>query len=127
MSPTKSKTILIVDDDADIRASVRITLEAAGFSVGAAASAEEGLKIAQRISPDAVIVDLMMESMDAGVQLSQSLKEGGYGGPIYLLSGAGDAVRFNLDPRPLGLAGIFQKPIQHEMLVSTLKKKLHVV
>ncbi len=126
MSQAKCKTVLIVDDDADIRASVRMTLEAAGFSVGAAGSGDEGLKIARTISPDAVIVDLMMESMDAGIQLSQSLKGEGYAGPIYLLSGAGDAVRFNLDPRELGLAGIFQKPIQHEMLVDTLKKKLHV-
>ena len=125
MSDGMKKTILIVDDDADIRATIRIVLEAAGFSVGEAANAEEGAKIAQRISPDAVIVDLMMESVDAGSRLSRSLKEGGYTGPIYLLSSAGDAVRFNLDPRELGLAGIFQKPIEHELLVSTLKRKLH--
>ncbi len=68
----------------------------------------------------------MMESVDSGVQLSQSLKESGYAGPMYLLSSAGDSVRFNLDPRELGLAGIFQKPIQHDLLVRTLKSKLHV-
>jgi len=77
MSDGMKKTILIVDDDADIRATIRIVLEAAGFSVGEAANAEEGAKIAQRISPDAVIVDLMMESVDAGSRLSRSLKEGG--------------------------------------------------
>ncbi len=126
MSQAGSKTILIIDDDADIRASIRIALEAAGFSVGEAGSADEGGKIARTISPDAIIVDLMMESVDSGVQLSQSLKQGGYSGPIYLLSGAGEAVRYNLDPRELGLAGIFQKPIQHGLLVSTLKRKLHV-
>jgi DNA-binding response OmpR family regulator len=126
MSQGRSRTILIVDDDPDIRASIRMTLEAAGFSVGEAGSAEEGAKIAATITPDAIIVDLMMESIDAGVQLSQSLKEGGFAGPIYLLSGAGDSVRYNLDPRELGMAGIFQKPIQHGLLLSTLKKKLHV-
>jgi len=123
---TDRKTILIIDDDADIRSSIRMVLEAAGFSVGEAGSADEGAKIAPRISPDAIIVDLMMESVDSGVQLSQSLKENGYAGPMYLLSSAGDAVRFNLDPRELGLAGIFQKPIQHDLLVRTLKSKLHL-
>ena len=126
MSDAKKKTVLIVDDDADIRASIRIALEAAGFSIGEAANAEEGVKIAQRISPDAVIVDLMMESVDAGSRLSQTLKQEGYGGPVYLLSSAGDSVRYNLDPRELGLAGIFQKPVEHGLLVSTLKRKLHV-
>jgi DNA-binding response OmpR family regulator len=90
---------------------MRIVLEAEGFSVGEAGTGEEGLK-------------LMMESVDAGSRLSQSLKNSGFKGPIYLLSSAGDAVRFNLDSRDLGLAGIFQKPIDHKNLVNTLKVKL---
>lgn len=122
----EKKTILIIDDDPDIRSAIRIVLEAAGFSVGEAATADEGLTVTQRIEPDAVIVDLMMESVDAGSRLSQTLKERGFAGPIYLLSSAGDAVRFNLDARELGLAGIFQKPVDHAVLVSTLKQKLHV-
>ena len=77
MSDVKRKTILIVVVDADIRATIRIVLEAAGFSVGEAASADEASKIAQGIRPDAIIADLMMESVDAGSQLSRSLKEGG--------------------------------------------------
>jgi hydrogenase maturation protease len=120
------KTILIIDDDPDIRAAMRIVLEAAGFSVGEASSGAEGLSVATKIGPDAVILDLMMESIDAGSRISQSLKEQGFAGPIYLLSAAGDSVRFNLDARALGLAGIFQKPVDHGVLVATLKGKLHL-
>ncbi len=123
---SEKKTILIIDDDPDIRSAIRIVLESAGFSVGEAATGAEGLEIARRITPDAVIVDLMMESVDAGSRLSQTLKEQGFAGPIYLLSSAGDAVRLNLDARALGLAGIFQKPVDHAVLVSTLKTKLRV-
>jgi len=126
MGKQNQKTILIIDDDSDLRASIRIVLEAAGFSVGEAADGEEGLKIAEKIKPDAVIVDLMMETVDAGSRLSTSLKESGYDGPIYLLSSAGDAVRYNIDAKELGLAGIFQKPINHEVLINTLKTKLKV-
>jgi hydrogenase maturation protease len=126
MSGSGKKTVLIIDDDPDIRSSMRIVLEAAGFSVGESATGEEGMKTAERIQPDAVIVDLMMETVDAGSKLSQQLKSEGYKGPIYLLSSAGDAVRFNLDARELGLAGIFQKPIDHAVLIDTLKKKLKV-
>jgi DNA-binding response OmpR family regulator len=126
MSSKEQKTILIIDDDPDLRSSIRIVLESADFSVGEAATGEEGLKIANRIEPDAIIVDLMMESVDAGSRLSQSLKGSGFQGPVYLLSSAGDSVRFNLDARELGLAGIFQKPIDHRVLITTLKTKLNV-
>jgi two-component system, chemotaxis family, chemotaxis protein CheY len=126
MATMEKAVILIIDDDPDIRSSTRIMLEAAGFSVGEAATAEEGLKTADRIKPDAIIVDLMMESIDAGSRLSQTLAAQGFGGPVYLLSSAGDSVRLNLDPREMGLAGIFQKPIDHAVLVSTLKRKLHL-
>jgi hydrogenase maturation protease len=122
----EQKTILIIDDDADLRASMRIVLEASGFSIGEAADAEEGIKIAERIEPDAIIVDLMMETVDAGSKLSTHFKGTGFEGPIYLLSAAGDAVRYNIDARELGLAGIFQKPIDHKILINTLKKHLKV-
>jgi hydrogenase maturation protease len=120
------KTILIIDDDADLRASMRIVLEASGFSVGEAADGEEGTKIAERIKPDAIIVDLMMETIDAGSKLSTYFKEKGFDGPIFLLSSAGDTVRYNIDARELGLAGIFQKPIDHKVLINTLKKQLKI-
>jgi hydrogenase maturation protease len=126
MENTGQKTILIIDDDADLRAAMRIVLEASGFNVGEAAEGEEGLKIAERIKPDAVIVDLMMETIDAGSKVSSQLSEKGFEGPIYLLSSAGDTVRLNIDAQELGLAGIFQKPIDHKILVNTLKKQLKV-
>lgn len=124
MSNGQQKTVLIIDDDADLRASMRIVLEASGFSVGEAADGEEGIKIAERIQPDAILVDLMMETVDAGSKLSTHFKELGFKGPIFLLSAAGDAVRYNIDARELGLAGIFQKPIDHNVLIHTLKKQL---
>ena len=123
-SSAGKKTILIVDDDHDIRAALRIVLEAEGFAVGEAATGEDGLRAAGRTTPDAVIVDLMMEDVDSGAVLAQQLKESEYAGPVYMLSSAGDTVRYNLDSRELGVAGIFQKPITPNTLVTTLKAKL---
>ncbi len=121
---SKKKTILAIDDDPDIRAALRVVLEAAGFSVGEAANGEEGLEVANRIKPDAVICDLMMETVDSGSTVALKLRESGYSGPIYMLSSAGDAVQYNLDARALGLSGIFQKPIEPKTLVKTLKAEL---
>jgi hydrogenase maturation protease len=124
MAAETGKTILIIDDDPDIRKATRIVLESAGFVVGEASTGEEGLKVAQKINPDAVLLDLMMETVDAGSKVSTRLKEGGFAAPIFLLSSVGDAVRYNIDAQELGLAGIFQKPIDHNTLLSTLKAQL---
>lgn len=123
---TNRKTILVIDDDADIRAALRVILEQRGFSVGEAANGEEGLKAAERIQPDVIIIDLMMEAVDSGSTVATKLKETGFQGPMYMLSSAGDAVRYNVDARQLGLAGIFQKPIDPDVLVKTLKTKLGI-
>ena len=120
----KKKTVLTIDDDPDIRAALRIVLEAAGFAVGEAGTGEEGIRAFERTQPDAVIVDLMMETVDAGSVMARKLKESDYGGPVYMLSSAGDAVQFNVDAQELGLSGIFQKPIDPNVLVKTLKKEL---
>jgi hydrogenase maturation protease len=124
MAGETGKTILIIDDDPDIRKATRIVLESAGFVVGEASTGEEGLKTAQKIKPDAILLDLMMETVDAGSKVSTQLKEGGFTAPIFLLSSVGDAVRYNIDAQELGLAGIFQKPIDHQTLLSTLKAEL---
>lgn len=123
-SERHKKTILTIDDDADVRAALRVVLQAEGFSVGEAASGEEGLKVAQSIQPDAMVVDLMMEKVDSGQRVVREMRDSGYDKPIYLLSSAGDAVRYNIDARALGLSGIFQKPVDPKKLVDTLKAKL---
>ena len=124
MAAETGKTVLIIDDDPDIRKATRIVLESAGFVVGEASTGQEGLKTAQKIKPDAILLDLMMETVDAGSKVSTQLKEAGFTAPIYLLSSVGDAVRYNIDAQDLGLAGIFQKPIDHNTLLSTLKAEL---
>jgi two-component system chemotaxis response regulator CheY len=124
MAAETGKTILIIDDDPDIRKATRIVLESAGFVVGEASTGQEGLKTAQKIKPDVILLDLMMETVDAGSKVSTRLKEGGFTAPIFLLSSVGDAVRYNIDAQELGLAGIFQKPIDHKTLLSTLKAEL---
>jgi two-component system chemotaxis response regulator CheY len=68
----------------------------------------------------------MMETVDAGSKVSTQLKEAGSSAPIFLLSSVGDAVRYNIDAKELGLAGIFQKPIDHKVLLSTLRAELGI-
>lgn len=116
--------ILYVDDDQDMLDSLRIVLEANGYVMEEASSGEEGLKKYKAVKPDFCIVDLMMEEVDAGTNLVKELKALGNKVPVYMLSSVGDQLNLQTDYNALGLSGVFQKPMNFDVLISTLKKKL---
>ena len=116
--------VLYVEDDADYQDMVREILEAADFEMVAASSAEEGIRAWDSEKPDLVIVDLMMEEVDAGTSLITDLRARGCDVPIYMLSSVGDDLAMSMDYGALGLAGVFQKPIDGRSLVTILKARL---
>jgi DNA-binding response OmpR family regulator len=116
--------ILYVDDDRDFLDSTKLVLESNGYLVETAESAEEGLKAFKRVKPDLIIVDLMMEEVDAGAGLIKELKLAGNTAPMYMLSSVGDQLNMSTDTSALGLSGVFQKPVSFDSLLRTLKQKL---
>ena len=116
--------VLTVDDDNDLREAVRTILEAEGYVVYDAESAEAGLKEYRTCRPDVVLVDLMMEEVDSGMKFIKELKLLGNTAPVFLLSGVGDGMCNNSDCFQLGFAGILQKPFQREQLLHALNAKL---
>ncbi len=116
--------ILVIDDEQDILTVVQTFLESQGFSVLTAPSAEEGLKTYKRSKPDLVIVDLMMEEVDAGANFVKELKLLHNTAPVYLLSGAGDSMSDSIDYTEMGFSGVFQKPLDRNRLLSTIQSKL---
>jgi DNA-binding response OmpR family regulator len=116
--------ILYVEDDADYRDMVRAILETNGYRMIGAATAEEGVHVYERESPDLVLVDLMMEEIDAGTNLITRLRALGCDVPIYMLSSVGDDFTLTTNVRELGLAGVFQKPIDPETLLAVLKARV---
>ncbi|MCD4779122.1 MAG: response regulator [Candidatus Omnitrophica bacterium] len=116
--------ILVIDDNADFREAVRLILEANDYLMVEASSAEQGLKKYKAETPDLIIVDLMMEEVDAGANFAKELKLLNNTAPIYLLSGAGDSMASSTDYNDLGFNGVFQKPINAQRLLGVLKAKL---
>lgn len=116
--------ILVVDDDEDYLEAVRTILEANSYGMVEALSAEQGLRIYRETRPDFIIVDLMMEEVDAGTTLVKELRALGNTAPIYMLSSVGDTLNLNTDFAALGLDGVFQKPIDADTLISVLRSKL---
>ena len=70
----KDKTILVVDDDADIRNLLRIVLENAGADVVSAESVETALKNYRQSPPHAVVADIRLGKSD-GYVLLKTIRE----------------------------------------------------
>ncbi|MDD5487731.1 MAG: response regulator [Candidatus Omnitrophica bacterium] len=118
------KKILVIDDDQDLRQALRAFLEANGYVICEADSAENGIRVYKAERPDAIVVDLMMEEVDSGVNFVKELRLQGNTAPVFLLSGAGDSVSTGTDYSQLGFSGVFQKPLNHNRLLNVLETKL---
>jgi DNA-binding response OmpR family regulator len=69
-----AKTILVVDDENDIRQLLRYNLEREGYQVLSAKTGDEGLDTARSKKPDAVILDLMLPGGIDGLEVCRLLK-----------------------------------------------------
>jgi two-component system alkaline phosphatase synthesis response regulator PhoP len=67
------KTILIIDDEPDIRVLLKYNLEKEGYVVQEAENGFQGLEIAERVIPDLIILDVMMPDMD-GIETCEKIR-----------------------------------------------------
>ncbi len=70
----KAKSILCVDDEHDILDILSYNLRKEGYQVFLADSGEKALQVADRVKPDLVLLDIMMEGMD-GLEVCRSLRQ----------------------------------------------------
>lgn len=68
------KTVLIVEDHADVRALIRATLEIGDFEIHEAPDGRRGLAQAQRLRPDIVLLDVMMPGGIDGLQVCREIR-----------------------------------------------------
>ncbi len=105
-----SATLLIIDDDDVVRASLAAYLDDSGFRVLQAANGPQGMEIFESEQPDLVICDLRMPQMD-GLELIRLISERQLDLPVIVVSGAGvmsDAV----EALRLGAADYLIKPLE---------------
>ena len=84
-------TILVVDDDSDLREALRDALTDAGFGVETGQNGEEGLKKAIEIKPNLILLDLVMPVMD-GWEFLEKLHQDEWGktAQVIILTNADD-------------------------------------
>ena len=114
--------ILLIDDDAGIRESMRMPLEYEGYEYLSAGSAEEGIALVQRESPDIVFLDVKMPGMD-GMEALNRIKGMNESVPVVMISAHGTtATAFEASKR--GAVDFIEKPFGAERLLVTIRNQL---
>jgi DNA-binding response OmpR family regulator len=118
------RRILVVEDNPDELALLRMSLKAAGFAVTTASTGEEALKQAKGI-PDLIVLDLVLPEMDGFTVCERLRKDGATAAiPILMLTGYPSQLK-----RLAGLAGgandFVAKPITAEELIARIKALLN--
>lgn len=126
---TKSKKILIVDDEQDILDSLSIILEDEGYEVATANGGEEAYAQCQNKDFGLMITDVRMAKGD-GLSLLKSVKAGPHARlPVILISGFAGITA--MQAFHLGAEAIFPKPFSIDLFLDSVNKifqlrELHV-
>ncbi|HUW60161.1 MAG TPA: response regulator [Candidatus Bathyarchaeia archaeon] len=118
------RDILVIDDDPDITDCCGMALEGHGYRVRSAISAKEGEAALQAQRPDLVILDIMMESPDSGLQLASIIARDFSGLPVILLSSIANACVQVFDTSDLPVSAIIEKPFEPVDLLATVRRIL---
>jgi excisionase family DNA binding protein len=114
--------VLIVDDDPTVREYVRVNLEMEGYTVREAGSAGEGLGVLEEVSPDLVLLDVMMPEVDGWEMLRMLQERHGIGAiPVVMFSGKVDADAAG-DAAARGAQGFLGKPFDPQQLIDHAKQ-----
>src|SRR6185503_20411233 len=70
---TTQKTILLIDDEPDLREMIQFQLQAKGFKVVTAQNGEEGIEHLKTIKPDVILLDMNMPKM-GGLEFYERIK-----------------------------------------------------
>lgn len=125
------KKILIIDDDADFVESTKVVLESKGYRVFSAANKDDGFAQVRELTPDLIIMDVMLERMSDGFDLTRKLKsDGKYNKiPLLMLTSIASTTGFKFsdiagDKTWLPVDDYAEKPLKPAELISRVEKLL---
>jgi DNA-binding response OmpR family regulator len=121
MAQAKGGTVLVVDDDPDVRTVLADVFESEGFRVMTAANGMQALHRARDAAPDVIVLDLNMPMM-SGDAFLYAWRVGAetQGVPVVAISAAYPS----LQPEDLGVDAFFPKPFEIDLLVRHVKDLL---
>ena len=113
--------ILVIDDNPDIRDTLRWLLEGEGYVVSVAANGAEGLRLQQDEPADIVVTDIFMPEQD-GIETLWKFREEFPNVPIIVMSGGGAArgTDYLSLARELGAERTLRKPLDPQELINVV-------
>ena len=114
--------LLLIDDEAPIRASLREILEYEGHKVSEAGTGMDGILMATKTAFDAIFCDVKMPQMD-GVDVLDMLAKKNVATPVVMISGHG-TVETAVDALKKGAYDFIQKPLDLNRVLVTLRNVL---
>jgi two-component system nitrogen regulation response regulator NtrX len=117
-----NETILIIDDEEDIRFSLRGILEDEGYQVVDAPDGELGLKVFGETEPSLVFLDIWLPGKD-GLSVLETMQSQAGDVPVVMISGHG-TIETAVDAIKKGAFDFIEKPLSLEKVVVTAKKAL---
>jgi DNA-binding response OmpR family regulator len=116
------KTLLIVDDDADLRGAVAEQLQAEDFATVEAATGGEGVAAAERERPDLILLDVDLPDMD-GREACRQMRNLGVAAPIIMLTAAA-ADEDTVQGLEAGANDYVTKPYKFAVLMARIRAQL---
>jgi DNA-binding NtrC family response regulator len=117
-----SARILVVDDEANIRALIDEILSEEGYEVTTAADAKEARAARKAQDFELILLDIWMPDTD-GISLLREWSEGGTPGTVVMMSGHG-TVDTAVEATRLGAADFIEKPVSLAKLLRTVERAL---
>ena len=113
------KTILLADDEEDVRETLGHFIERRGMGALKAKDGIEALQLYQEYTPDCTLLDAKLPEMD-GVKVFQKIKQLNPQAKVYFITGITD-VKFKDKVKELGADGYLAKPIVLEDLLKIVE------
>ena len=114
--------ILVIDDEAAIRDSLKMTLEYEGYECIGAATGQEGLALVEREAPDLVLLDVKMPGMD-GIEVLERIRSLNDALPVVVVSGHG-TISTAVEATKKGAFDFIEKPFASERVLVSLRNAL---
>ncbi len=118
----KKETILIVDDEKDMRFYLENLITSFGYNTASVGSGLEAVQKVKIINPSLIILDLMMPEMD-GIEVLKRLKEINGDVPVIMLSAHGHTDNV-VKAMKIGASDFINKPFEPEVIEITISQVL---
>ena len=116
------RTVLIIEDEKLIIVSTQMVLEAAGFRVESATNGEDGIAKAKSLSPDLILLDIMMPGIDGWETLTRLKRDNETAVIPVIIFTAREHARGHQKSAEMGAADYFRKPFEPDELIELVEK-----